>query len=426
MKFITNIEKEKFDDFVIKSGKPHFLQSYNWGQFAKIEKNLIPHYVGLQDKNKLIATAMILEKKLPFNTCYFYIPRGFVLDYNNTELLSIFTKELKEYAKKKNCVFIKIDPDLIYNKWDKDSNRLINEDNSIYNKLRKLGYKHTGFTKNFETMQPRYTFRIDFNKDYSLIEDGFSKTTKQRIKKADELGVDVRIGDIKDIKIFYDLMLITENRKGFVTHNESYYRTLYEIFSKDNLCNLFIGSVDLDKILKRLKEKKTSLILEMDSFPKDNLSKSAKSRKAEVEKQISHINEEITSYTNYSKEYGNNINLSAHFIIQYGDMAWVLDAGNHNILTDTYTNYLTYKKHIKYYYDKGIKIYDQFGTIGDLRKDNPLLGLHEFKKKFGGDYVEFTGEYDLVLKKFFYFAFTKLVPLYRNFIKKRAKKRCDK
>ena len=114
---------------------------------------------------------------------------------------------------------------------------------------------------------------------------------------------------------------------------------------------------------------------------------------------------------------------AAAWIIEYGNMAWVLYAGNHNILSDTYTNYLTYKTHIKYYYDKGIKVYDQFGTIGDLRDDNPLMGLHEFKKKFGGDYVEFTGEFDLVLKKIDYFVFTKLVPIYRNIIKKRAKKR---
>lgn len=426
MKFITNIEKDRFDEFVVNSGKPHFLQSYNWGEFARREKNLIPHYVGLEDGGKLIATAMILEKKLPLNMCYFYIPRGFILDYNNKELLKIFTKELKKYAKKCNAVFIKIDPDLIYNKWDKDGNILVNEDKTIYNELKKLGYRHLGFTKNFETMQPRYSFRIEFDKDYSEIENNFSKTTKQRIKKAEDLGVNVRIGDIKDIKSFYDLMILTETRKDFITHNESYYRTLYEIFNKDDLCNLFIGSVDLSKILKKLKEKKTALILEMDSFPKEDLSKSQKTRKAEVEKQLSHIKDEISRYTEDVKEYGNNINLSAHFIIEYGGMAWVLYAGNHNILTDTYTNYLTYKNHIKYYYDKGIKTYDQFGTIGDLRSDNPLLGLHEFKKKFGGDYVEFTGEYDLVLKKFFYFAFTKLVPIYRNIVKKRAKKRRDK
>ena len=143
----------------------------------------------------------------------------------------------------------------------------------------------------------------------------------------------------------------------------------------------------------------------------------------EIEKRIEKINSDLEKYIMAQTNYDNNITLSAHFIIEYGDKAWVLYAGNHNILSETYANYKTYETHIRYYHDKGIKTYDQFGTIGDLRKENPLLGLHEFKKKFGGNYVEFVGEFDYVLKPFMYFVFTKLVPLYRNFIKKMAKKK---
>jgi len=109
-------------------------------------------------------------------------------------------------------------------------------------------------------------------------------------------------------------------------------------------------------------------------------------------------------------------------IIEYGNKAWVLYAGNHNILSETYVNYNTYLEHIKYCKEKGIEIYDQFGTIGDLSEDNPRLGLHEFKKKFGGDYVEFTGEWDYITNKPMYFIFTKLVPIYRKMIRKKSKK----
>ena len=134
------------------------------------------------------------------------------------------------------------------------------------------------------------------------------------------------------------------------------------------------------------------------------------------------MQEEIKKYKDYKKEYGPNITLSAHMIIEYGDKAWVLYAGNHNILSETYVNYHTYYEHIKYCKEKGIKIYDQFGTIGDLSKDNPRFGLHEFKKKFGGDYVEFIGEWDYITNKLMYFAFTKLVPWYRKLIRKKSKK----
>ena len=142
---------------------------------------------------------------------------------------------------------------------------------------------------------------------------------------------------------------------------------------------------------------------------------------AEV-KQKENILEEIEKFKEYRKQYGNEITLSAHMIIEYGDKAWVLYAGNHNILSETYVNYSTYFEHIKYCKEKGIKIYDQFGTIGDLSKSNPRLGLHEFKKKFGGDYIEFIGEWDYIINPIMYFVFTKLVPIYRKMIRNKSKK----
>lgn len=427
MNFIENIEKERYEEFVKKHPKSHFLQSYAWGEFAKKEKNLTPHYVGLEnDKQQLVAAALLLEKHLPLGYCYLYAPRGYVINFKDYELLKTFTEEIKKYAKKKKAIFVKIDPDIIYHEEDCNQEVIIEKDDQAYQSLKKLGYRHLGFTKNFETMQPRYSFRIDLTKPWEEVEKNFSKTTKQRIKKAEDLLVDVKIGTDKDINTFYQLMILTETRKDFVTHNEKYYQSLYKIWNQDNECNLFLGSVDLDKIIKKQTELKQEITEELTKFDHENLSKSEKSKKNELEKRKDKLETDIQKYQQAQKEYGTNITLSAHFIIEYGDKAWVLYAGNHNILTDTYTNYKTYEQHIKYYYEKKIKTYDQFGTIGDLRKENPLLGLHEFKKKFGGNYVEFTGEFDLVLNKPMYFVFTKLVPLYRKLIKNIAKKKRGK
>ena len=427
MNFIENIEKERYEEFVKKHPKSHFLQSYAWGEFAKEEKNLTPHYVGLENnKHQLVAATLLLEKHLPLGYSYLYAPRGYVINFKDYELLKTFTEEIKKYAKKKKAIFVKIDPDIIYHEENCNQEVIIEKDDQAYQSLKKLGYRHLGFTKNFETMQPRYSFRIDLTKPWEEVEKNFSKTTKQRIKKAEDLLVDVKIGTDKDINTFYQLMILTETRKDFVTHNEKYYQSLYKIWNQDNECNLFLGSVDLDKIIKKQTELKQEITEELTKFDHENLSKSEKSKKNELEKRKDKLETDIQKYQQAQKEYGTNITLSAHFIIEYGDKAWVLYAGNHNILTDTYTNYKTYEQHIKYYYDKKIKTYDQFGTIGDLRKENPLLGLHEFKKKFGGNYVEFTGEFDLVLNKPMYFVFTKLVPLYRKLIKNIAKKKRGK
>lgn len=423
MEFVTNIKKQEYDEFVSKHKKAHFLQSYDWGQFAKEKKHVTPHYVGLKENGNLKAVTLLLEKHLPMNLTYFYAPRGFVIDFENLELLKKFTEEIKKYVKKYNAVFVKIDPDLIINR----TNYLEEEREKDYGAketvetLKKLGFKHLGFTKNFETTQPRYSFRIDMTENLETVYEHFSKTTKQRIKKAEDLEVEVTIGTKEDIKEFYKLMRITENRKDFVTHELDYYETLYDIFKKEDKCNLFIGKVNLDKIISKLETEIKLLKEEKETLEKlDSRSKNQNTRLKELVKRIEKLELDLDKYNKNKEEYGTEIILNGHFIIEYGNKAWVLYAGNHNILTDTYANYKTYFEHIKYYHEK-VKIYDQFGTIGDLRSDNPLLGLHEFKRKFGGYYVEFIGEFDIVLKPFYYFCFTKLVPLYRKLIKTLAK-----
>lgn len=419
MKFVSNLDRESYEAFVEQNPyKSHYLQSYAWGQFSKKDKNFIPHYVGLMnEKGTLVAATLLLQKKLPFEYSYFYIPRGFVMNMDDSDLVKEFVFNLKQYGKKQKAIFIKLDSDVILHQEDCDGNpiELSYDGMKILENLKKLGFHHLGFTKNFDLNQPRYTFRIDFRKPLEEIENHFSKTTKQRIKKAEDLEIEVKIGTENDIPAFYELMRITEDRKSFITHGIEYYEDLYRIWREHNSCEIFLGIAHLDQIIKDQIEKKAILELELEPLLKEeNRSKSQNMKKKELEKQLEKIESDIQKYKGYQSEYGDQITLSAHFIIEYGNKAWVLYAGNHNILSETYANYKTYKSHIEYYYHKGIQIYDQFGTIGDLKKENPLYGLHEFKKKFGGDYVEMIGEFDLILNRPMYFAFQKLVPAYRK------------
>ena len=424
---LKNIEKEEFDIFVKNhKTKSHFLQSLSWGEFSKIKKNLTPHYLGLVNENdELVAATLLLEKKLPMNLCYLYAPRGFVLDYKKKELVREMTKHIVKFAKNNKAIFVKIDPDIIRKSYNYQNEEQDNPDyDEIFTTLQTVGFKHQGYTKNFETMQPRFTFRIDLTQSLEEIENHFSKTTKQRIAKANKLDTKVEIGTKNDIHEFYHLMTLTENRKDFISYNEDYYETLYEIFNgnKNSKATLFLGKVQLTKTIKALEKNLKDINNQISILPIDNLSKSAKNKLNELTKQKENTTNEIKKYKDYKTKYGNNLTLSAHMIIEYGDKAWVLYAGNHNILSETYVNYSTYYEHIKYAKEKGIKIYDQFGTIGDLSKNNPRLGLHEFKKKFGGDYIEFMGEWDYVINPFMYFVFTKLVPIYRKIIRKKSKK----
>lgn len=421
---LVNLEKEEYENFVKSSKKSHFLQSYAWGEFSKKEKHLTPYYLGLKKNKEIIATALLLQKHLPFNYSYFYSPRGFVLDYENSEIFHNMTKEIIKFIKQKKGIFLKVDPDIIrksYNYKDEENNITPNPD-KIFEMIINSGFKHLGFTKNFETNEPRYTFRIDLTQSLDDIKDHFSKTTKQRINKAIKLKTKVEIASEKDLDEFYHLMTLTEERKDFVSYSKEYYKTLYKIFNIDNKMTLFLGKVNLTDILTDLNKEKKEIENNIKELPQENLSKSNKNKLKELNKRLDKLKEDIEKYQEYKEKYGNIVTLNAHMIIEYADKAWVLYAGNHNILTETYANYHTYLKHLEFCKERGLKIYDQFGTVGDLDKNNKRLGLHEFKKKFGGDYIEFLGEFDYITNKLMYILFTKLVPFYRKLIRKKSQK----
>ena len=338
MKFVTNIDKKKYEKFVSNHVKAHFLQSYAWGEFSHEARGLVPHYVGLEDKKgNLVCTALLLQKKLPLGYSYFYAPRGYVIDFYDKKLLSEFTNHLVNYIKKYKGIFIWKE----YNNKDEEV-KLDRDPHEIFDSLKVLGYKHLGFTKNFETMQPRYTFRIDMNQSMDEIISKFNKTNKQRVKKGEQLEADIRIGNVDDLVEFNKLMELTESRKDFLSHDYNYYKKLYEIYTKDNEIALFMGSINCSRVIKIYENEKESILPKINRLKnEDNLSTTNQKKLRELEQRKDKLDEYINEYEDAKNKYGDDITLASQFIIIYADKAWTLYAGNHNILTDSYVNYTT-------------------------------------------------------------------------------------
>src|SRR5574344_2390743 len=127
--FIENLNQNEYEKFVIENDKAHFMQSYIWGDVQK-EKHFKPYYVGLKKDGIVVATALLLEKKILKQYGYLYCPRGFIIDYTNQELLKEFTKHLKTYMKNNKDIFIRIDPDIKLHNLDIEGNIIEGIDNT--------------------------------------------------------------------------------------------------------------------------------------------------------------------------------------------------------------------------------------------------------------------------------------------------------
>lgn len=396
MEFIDNLEKEEYTKFVFNNPNSHFLKSYEWGQVSK-ERGLIPYYVGLKEKGKLVACCLLLKKCLPLGYSYFYIPRGYTIDYNDYHLLESFTMEIKKFTKKHKSLFFKIDPDIYLHHIDGEAKVIPDMDNNyeLVNQLLKIGFKRRKLTKFFETMQPRFTFRVNLD-DMDSVRKRYSKTVTRFLKLADKYGVKVKVGNKENVSDFVKLMKLTEKRQNFFSHEYDFYEYFYNLFKENDYVDLLYATVDVKYVL---------------SVIDDDLNKLDSSKLENKDR----YNKLVAMKEHFSKLDSNEEQVvSAYFNVNYGNKSWYLYGANDMDYKLTYANYKLFDYQIENAYNREKEIFDEFGTIGDVHTSKSVIGLHEFKKKFGGEYTEFIGEFDYITNKFMYFVFMKLVPLYRK------------
>lgn len=418
-RFIENISKEQFKQFAKNpSVKSHFLGSYEWGEVSA-KRGWTPYYVGLEKNGTLAATALLLQKHLFLGYSYFYIPRGFTMDYSDTETLKAMTENVHKFCKKHHSIYFKIDPDIKLHTIDLDGNVIEGENNyKLSDELTALGYRRKPLNYFFENEQPRFTFRIPLSGSIEEIEKRYSRTTKARIKQANNSNVEVVVGGHEDIKEFCRLMAMTEKRQDFFSHDKDFYTYFYDIFAKSGMVTLYLGKINIPDLITKLNQELESLEAERESL-KDAASKKAVNRCKEIDKKVTALKEQLKRLEDKPKE---EVIVSSYLTVSYGDKAWALYAANDMEYGKFFANYAVYQRQIQDAYNNGLKIFDVFGTIGKPDSDSRLVGLYEFKKKWGGEYTEFIGEFDYIENKLMHWLYKTLIPFYHKFVNKKLRK----
>lgn len=403
MKFIEEMNKEEYINFTKNHRKSHFLQSYEWGQFCKRAKGQIPKYVGLiNDNNEVVATALILLRKTPFGYSYGYSPRGFILDYDNKEIIKEFSNCLKEYMKKNKIIYIKFDPDIRYQDIDEDGNKIEGGNNNyeLYNYMLSLGYKHTGFYRLYEGNQPRYTFRINLKRPWEDIESRMNKSFLKSVKRSYQY--DLLIDNEVNVVDFYRLIQSNSDKDGFDPHTKEYYRIFADEMKNNNM-KFFNVSLDVKSSLNKT-------IDELDKLNKEL--EVNKKKEADIKNKIARLEKEkcVFEKINYDKV------VVCSLICTYtNNRAWSLYIGSDDLANLTFAVTRSYYEAIKDAYNNGYDFFDLFGTPGDPHTTyKNLAKLHDFKRKFGDEYIEFIGEFDLVNNKFLYKILPYLLKIYRK------------
>ena len=357
----------------------------------KAEEGYEYEFIGLVDNTDIIAASLILYKKIG-NTFYGYSPRGFLIDYSNPIILEKFTSLIKDYYKKKNFTFIKINPEIAIGKLNKKTlNFEYNENYNVINNLNRCGYKKLKSNLYFESLLPRINAIVNLQE---LNVTNFTKNTRNKIKKAIRKGLTLEKAGQDKIPI------LTNFLKGNLSKDLYYYNDLYNVFNKSDDVDFFLVKVDYKKYLINSQhyynnELNNNIYLNNKMVDKNN--SSVINAKMQSDKALLAYKNDIAEASKYL-----NTNIETYvagaIVIKYNNRITIQFSGFDRELKRYSANYFLYFA-ILAYYQQDFKYADLNGITADFDKNSPYHGLNRFKMGFNPDIYEYIGEFDLVINE---------------------------
>jgi peptidoglycan pentaglycine glycine transferase (the first glycine) len=212
---------------------------------------------------------------------------------------------------------------------------------------------------------------------------------------------------------------MTEKRQGFFSHEADFYQYFYDILAASDMVTLYFGKLDVGRVIDRLERDREATAAALKDL-EGKTGKKAAGRIKEAVKKLVSIEEQLDALSDKPREV---VTVSTYLISHYADKAWALYAANDMDYGRYFANYAVYQQQIRDSKEEGRDVFDVFGTVGRPEEAGSTAGLYEFKKKWGGELTEFIGEFDYILNKPVYLAYSRLIPLYHNMMNRRLRKK---
>jgi peptidoglycan pentaglycine glycine transferase (the first glycine) len=342
--------------FLLQLPNPHILQTVEWSEQKKdIGWKAEPIEISSED-GKPIAGAMILTRTVRpfgigpgFSVCY--VPRGPVLDWNDTDRAEKMLKAVETYCKQKNAIFIKIDPEInlgtgIPGSADEQNNPTGNQ---LQETLRARGWN---FSK--EQIQFRNTVLIDLSGSEETWLARMKQKTRYNIRLAQRSGVTVRqVGD-DELPALYQMYALTASRDNFIIREESYYLRLWRQFMEAGYALPLVAEVEGEKV-------------------------------------------------------------AALVMFLFGRKAWYFYGMSTNKQRDKMPNYLLQWEAMKAAKSRGCETYDLWGAPDEFDGGDSMSGVFRFKEGLGGVLHRTIGAWDYPNRKILHIIYQQVLPRILDF-----------
>ena len=392
--FLKELSVNEFEAFKKNYNISSIYQSIPYMK-VMAQENFEVVLLGLIDNNNIIAASLILiENSKKVRRAY--APRGFLIDYNNSELLNFFTNSLKQYLAKKNVLSIKICPpitkvitDFKYNIFNYNNYY----DNMLYN-LTNAGYKHLGYNNYFEALKPRFEAVLDITIPYYILFKNTKKEFRTKIRSAEANGIKIYKGNRNDLDVLYEETKLKYPRKF------EYFLHTYEEFDKYKNVDLYYAKLDTQHYLNHLQQeliKQESICAYYSTNITSRHENQEKNliKKMKADEELNRLRKMLVKATNYLKNNPEGIIISTALVVKDNNEAYVLVDGYDKKYKYLNAKHLLIWKLIENYSKQGLKILNLGGISNPNLKNNLYQGLNDFKLNFNCLSYEYMGDLEL-------------------------------
>ncbi len=288
---------------------------------------------------------LVIIQQINKNDSIAYVPYGPELEPEN-EFQGVFLEELSECIRSflpSNCFMIRYD--LCWEVFWAGDNSYFDNQGSLVEapslKSQEMRFNFNTVNWNLKKAQtnilPTNTLYVNLENDIDTILERIRPKTRYNIKLAQRKGVNVRVADINDKHIWYNLYSDTAKRNGIYLNDVKYFDAI------------LTTKADATKSPVEV----FYLIAEVDDEP-----------------------------------------LAAMFLIVSGNRGSYLYGASSSTNRHYMATYALQWEAIKISKEKGCKEYDMFGISPKNDSTHPLYGLYKFKTGFGGEVFHSLGCWD--------------------------------
>lgn len=409
------LTNQEFNNFTQVFKDKSIYQTSEYG-FVMNNQGFDSVLLGLLNDGIVIAASLILIKKVS-GFKYAYVPRGFLMNYEDFYLVKDFTEKVKEYLSRNGIVAIKINPMIIRNIYDFDKQTMIS--NPKYNltieSLQHNQYHHLGYNNFFEALKPRFEATIDLQQSEDTLFKNIKKNYRTKIRSAIRYGVKIYKGEMKDISTLYEF---TKNK---YSRPLEYFQDCVGYFSKKQMIDFYYAKLDTDQYLRHTQEQlnkyqalsnqlNQQIILKAKQNPQNLIKK-----KINIDKYLAKYQNELVNATNLLRNYPTGIIISGMLLVRQGQNVTMLIDGNDDRYRKFNAKHLLIWQLMQMYHNLGFTTLNLGGLSNVTVDTEKYTGLNEFKLGFGSKMIEYAGDFELITHKRNY-------SLYRTIYQLKSKK----